>query len=424
MKVLWLCNIILPQISIDLKLPLEVSGGWLTGLLESLEGNTQVELGICFPLYYENRIIIGCLKNIKYYGFPKKKAKPSTYEKEIEDYFEAIILDFKPDIIHIFGTEYPHTLAMIKKCEQIHDIDKVIISIQGLVSFIHKHYMAMLPCNIWHKNTIRDFIKSENLTQCRREFKLRGQYEIKALQKVKNVIGRTEWDKACVMQINNKLNYYVCNEILRNDFYLHNWESDKCEKYSIFMSQGSYPIKGLHFMLEAMPEILLHYPNTKLYIAGSDITSSDTIKDRMKITTYGKYIKKLVLKYKLQRSVFFTGLLNSQKMCNRFLVSNVFVSPSAIENSSNSIGEAMLLGVPTISSDVGGVKNLISHGNEGFIYQFDAPYMLAYYIKLIFSDDELARRISINAKHKAYKIYNKANNSDTLIKIYKRLLSI
>ena len=68
-------------------------------------------------------------------------------------------------------------------------------------------------------------------------------------------------------------------------------------------------------------------------------------------------------------------------MKERFLKSNVFVSPSTIENSPNSLGEAMLLGIPCISSDVGGVKNLLKHEEEGYVYQTDAPYMLAYYVK-------------------------------------------
>lgn len=53
----------------------------------------------------------------------------------------------------------------------------------------------------------------------------------------------------------------------------------------------------------------------------------------------------------------------------------------------NSIGEAMQVGCPVVTSDVGGVKNLLEHGKEGFVYQFCAPYMLACYINNIFEGD-------------------------------------
>ena len=66
-------------------------------------------------------------------------------------------------------------------------------------------------------------------------------------------------------------------------------------------------------------------------------------------------------------------------MCEQYLKANVFVLPSAIENSPNSLGEAMMLGTPTVVSDVGGVKNMIDHEKEGYVYQPDASYMIAYY---------------------------------------------
>ena len=59
MRVLWLCNIMLPMIAGKLGLPASCNEGWLTGLMESLQQNKEengVEPGICFPV--EN--IAGC----------------------------------------------------------------------------------------------------------------------------------------------------------------------------------------------------------------------------------------------------------------------------------------------------------------------------------------------------------------------------
>ena len=66
------------------------------------------------------------------------------------------------------------------------------------------------------------------------------------------------------------------------------------------------------------------------------------------------------------------------------------MSASTIENSPNSVGEAMLLGCPVVSSCVGGVPDMLEHGREGFLYQASVPYMLAWYVKRVFGDDELA----------------------------------
>lgn len=47
--------------------------------------------------------------------------------------------------------------------------------------------------------------------------------------------------------------YYPMNETLRSNFYTAQWNREQCIPHSIFLSQGDYPIKGLHYMLLAMP---------------------------------------------------------------------------------------------------------------------------------------------------------------------------
>ncbi|OKP57838.1 glycosyl transferase family 1 [Bacillus cereus] len=354
---------------------------------------------------------------MNYYSFPRVRNKNSNEKNE---YLTKIIKQVKPDIIHIFGTEYAHTLDMVSICKE--ENLNVVISIQGLVSIYAKHYMACLPGKIQKRFTFRDFIKQDNLIQQQKKFEKRGDLEIEAIRQTKHVIGRTTWDKACTTQINPNVQYHFCNETLREEFYKHTWSLDNCQEYSIFVSQGSYPIKGLHFVIEAMPLVLRKYPNAKLYIGGQDITKSNTFGDKLKITSYGKYIKELILKYKLQENVEFTGVLNEEQMCERYLRSNVFVCPSSIENSPNSLGEAMILGLPCIASDVGGVSDLLVHGQEGFIYQTDAPYMLAYYINEIFSRKERASDLAKKARRRAMITHNRTENTQKIISIYENII--
>jgi len=139
---------------------------------------------------------------------------------------------------------------------------------------------------------------------------------------------------------------------------------------------------------------------------------------KLKQTYYHKYLGRLIIKYGLQNHVTFLGSLDESSICQRYLKSHVFVSPSSIENSPNSVGEAMLLGVPTVSSDVGGVKNMLTHNEEGYTYQYDAPYMLAYYVVKIFNDDDLALKFSRNAKIHAIKTHSREENLNQLMSIY------
>lgn len=418
MKILWLINIALPEASVLFNEKLSPYGGWLVGASSLLSAEDDIDLSIAFPKIGSTDVQQLQGERINYYAFPP------LHEKDIESkrhnaYLKKILEKAKPDIIHIFGTEYPHTLAMVNTC----DVNKVIISIQGLTSIYAKHYMASLAENIQNRNTFRDLVKRDNLKQQQVKFAKRGLLEIEALKKVRHIIGRTTWDRACTFQINPDAMYHFCNETLRDEFYKHEWNIHNCEKHSIFVSQGSYPIKGLHYMLEAMPLVLKNFPDAKLYVGGANITKSETIKDWLKLSSYGKYIKDLIKKYDLGNVVFFTGVLDEKQMCQQYLRSHVFVCPSSIENSPNSLGEAMILGVPCVASDVGGVSDMIQHREEGYIYQADAPYMLAYYVGEIFKNDEIAVQISEKARKHALKTHDPNENLSRLLEIYKEINS-
>jgi glycosyltransferase involved in cell wall biosynthesis len=420
MNILWVTNIALPEASLLMNEKPTPFGGWFVSASAHLADEDSIELSIAFPKKGLRTVQILKGEKINYYAFPPVKEKDVSSNKK-NSYLEKILDKAKPDIVHIFGTEFAHALAMVNICEKKNV--NAVMSIQGLVSIYAQHYMACLPAKIQNRFTVRDFIRQDNLKQQQKKFIKRGEFEIEALQKVKHIIGRTTLDRACAYQINPDAQYHFCNETLRDEFYKHTWDIEKCEKHSIFISQGSYPIKGLHFILEAMPLILKRFPDTKLYVGGQDIVKFDILKEKLKISSYGKYIKELIGRYKLGKSVVFNGILDEKQMCERYLRSHVFVCPSSIENSPNSLGEAMILGVPCVASDVGGVADLLKHREEGFVYQTDAPYMLAYYVCEIFASDELALDFSKKAREHAMGTHNREQNTSTLIAICKDIIS-
>lgn len=421
LRVLWLSNVLLPDMAKYLHKPIPNCGGWLVGASEELKNQIDMQLAIAFPLTQGDDIISGVADGITYYGFSQRIPNPTKYNKDLEVLFESIIREWNPDVIHIWGTEFPHTLTMVYACKKLGLQEKIIISIQGLCSVIAKHYFSDLPLKIIKRHTFRDLVFQDSIYQQKQKFEKRGKFEREALSQVSHVIGRTTWDRACSMQINSSLKYHHCNETLRNSFYKNYWELVNCEKHSIFISQAYYPIKGAHFMLEALALIIKKYPDAKLYIADDDILRKDTWKARMKKTSYAKYIGEQIEHYKLCDNVFFTGGLDEEQMCQRFLKANVFVCPSSIENSPNSLGEAMLLGVPCVASDVGGISDMLIHQKEGFLYPSDAPYMLAHYVCEIFANEDRALSLSENGKSHALRIYNKEKNVRILMEIYNQI---
>ena len=420
MNILWLTNIPLPEASKLMGVKSIPFGGWLVNLSLALSENDKVNLSVAFPITGFREIKIYEGDRINYYAFNTINSRELSRNYNNKQ-LEQILQITTPDIVHIFGTEYPHTLSMVNTCIKLNI--KTVISIQGMVSICSQHYMACLPNEIQKRFTFRDFIKQDNLMQQQKKFANLGKLEIESIEKVTHVIGRTTWDKACTKQINPNEQYHFCNETLREEFYKHKWSLHSCEKFSIFVSQASYPIKGLHFMLEAMPIILKKFPSSILYIAGPDLTKSNTFKEKIKKSSYIKYIEELIGKYNLKDKVIFTGLLDENQMCEKYLKSNVFVCPSSIENSPNSLGEAMILGVPCVASDVGGVSDMLKHKEEGFVYQADAPYMLAYYVCEMFGNENLMLEFSRKAREHALKTHDRKENLKRLINIYNQILT-
>ena len=185
MKVLWLTNIPLPNISEELQLSKSSKGGWMVGLYKEVIEEDSIDLTIAFPQQINDEIICGKVDNVMYFGFYSVQ-KIWKYDNNVETQLEDILDKVKPDIVHIFGTEFAHALSMTKAFNKP---NKTVISIQGLVSVYYDHYYASLPNKITNRYTIRDLIRLDNLKLAREKFLYRGKFEIEALKNVKHVIG-------------------------------------------------------------------------------------------------------------------------------------------------------------------------------------------------------------------------------------------
>lgn len=424
MKVLWICNVPIPRIARAAGLDVPNIAGWLVDFADQLERADGVELSVAFPVLGGKELVEGVTGGIRYFGFsqPRKygflPAEDQLHSSaKMREHLERIVSDVQPDLLHLFGSEYPHALVAAKAFGRP---ERTVLNIQGLTSFIWMYYADGLPHRELHAPALSNPARGSLAGQVRL-MRARGENEKELLRHIGHVIGRTDWDRACTEQVNPALRYHFCNESLRGSFYDGTWSMDGCEPHSLFMSQAATPIKGLHYMIEALPGILRDYPDARLYVAGNDLTREDGLVGRLKISSYGLYIRKLIARNRLEGKVTFTGPLTEEQMRDRMLRSNVFVCPSNIENSPNSLGEAMLLGVPCVSSDVGGVKNLIEHGTEGYVYQANAPYMLSYYVREVFRDSERASAMGLAAQRHASRTHDREANARRLLEIYSEI---
>lgn len=418
MKILWIVNTIFPGPSMAIGKPFPIYGGWMYGLAEQISKQDNVQLAVA-TTYGGKELMEMTIDGIIYFLLPCKSS--IQYNASLESLWVDICKTFDPNLIHIHGTEYAHGLACMNSLPSL----KYVVSIQGLVSVYERYFYAGISFFEVIKNiTFRDIVKRDSLFQGKNAFRRRGEIEQGYLKQTDDVIGRTSWDYSHTKQINKNVNYHFCNESLRDQFYCAEvWSLDNCEKNTIFLSQASYPIKGLHIIIKALFFLKQDFPGLKLRIGGADITKKDSFKDRIKLSGYGNYICELLQKYHLKDSIIFLGALSESEMIQEYKNANVFICPSSIENSPNSLGEAQLLGTPVIASYVGGIPDMVVNDETGLLYRFEEVEMLAQHIRRLFGDNDLARRLSSNGRQAAQKRHNRNVNLERTIEIYNKILT-
>lgn len=419
MKVLWITNILLPEAKFLLNgyEELRASGGWMVGAANGLVENSNIELAIASVADGITKLVRRNGPKISYYYIPLGKGN-TRINNDYEIFCREINNDFYPDVVHIHGSEYSHGLAYVRACGS----SNVVLSIQGMTSVYAKYYnYGLTRCEILRNITLRDCIKRSTLLTDQEDFYKRGKYELELLKALKHVIGRTSWDYANVLMINPNIQYHFCNETLRSQFYTGKWEYSKCDKNTIFCSSAQDPIKGFHQLLKSLFIVKREIPEIKVKVAGLDVTKSSLPFGRFKRSGYGKIISKLIKKYNLEDNVEFLGSLDAEQMKTQYLKANLFVCPSSIENSPNSLGEAQILGVPCIATYTGGVMNMIPDSQCGKLVRFEEIGMMAIAIVNTLKESEyFDNSVEIStAKSRHDSVYN----AECLYNIYREIIS-
>ena len=361
------------------------------------------------------------IDGVTYHAFYEDLKHPEYYIKDLEGVFKKMIADIDPDVMHVFGTEFPHALSAVIGYNRP---SRTILGMQGICRLIAGDYMAELPDKVVNSASLRDVLRKDWLRVQRRKFRLRAVSETRALRLSGNVIGRTDFDRKAVLEMNEELRYFTVNETMRKSFYEGRWNIENTDLHTIFTGQGDYPIKGLHFLIEAAGSLIKDYPDLKIKIAGNSIINAETFKDILKLPAYGKYLLKLIDQYGLTGHISVTGMLTEERMKEEYLSSGVFVLPSYIENSPNTLAEAMLLGMPVVTSDAGGITSMIS-SDEGYIFPRGDSAAIADDIRKVWETGESNREALLEmtdrCRKRALEEFDGKKNYETLMSVYKEV---
>ena len=190
--------------------------------------------------------------------------------------------------------------------------------------------------------------------------------------------------------IPNGINLTNFNGIEKDYEFRRQYAADN-EKIILYMGRLVYE-KGIQHLIAAMPKILNGYNDAKLIIAGKG-GMIDELKQEAEALGLGD-------------KVYFTGYLNAKQVQKMYKCADIAVFPSTYEPFGIVALEAMLAGVPTVVSDVGGLNEIVEHGVTGMKSYSGNANSIADSILALLLDHQLCNKVSKNAKAKVKELYN------------------
>lgn len=425
MKVLWLTNhVILPEHALALgEKPLPMCG-WIPTLADALVRRGNIQLGIASNVS-GNQWDQKNINNKVYFSVPAQYQKLNYRNLPLDliRYYQQTVEEFKPDIIHIHGTEYFHGLLAGRKYIQT----PTVISIQGLIDVCKNSYWGDIPfIDLIKSRTLRDWIRIDGLIEQKIKWHQRAKWEREIFAKNDQFIGRTQWDRAHTRRMNPNAHYYHCDELIRTPFYNARWNINNIEKHTIYASSASYPLKGFHVLISALEILIKEFPAAKvgcpLLNSYNEEKGMQHIWKRIRSNGYSKYLTDLIASKDLEKHIVPLGVLDSGEVAHELTKAHVYVLPSFIENSPNSLAEAMLVGTPSVVSFVGGIPSMVVNEKSALCFPAGDATILAEQIRRIFLDDNLANKLSSEARREALSRHSETKIVDQLLTIYRTIL--
>ncbi len=169
---------------------------------------------------------------------------------------------------------------------------------------------------------------------------------------------------------NNKIKV-IYNGIVQDEVNEHILKTDNM--FSITSAGRLTKPKGFHILIRAVAELPVNIrQKIQVKIIGDG--------------PYRKELEDLAKKLNVFRNVHFSGFVNTPQRI--IAASDVFVLLSLNEGLSNSLLEAMINGVPVLTTDAGGVREFIKHKKNGFITRSINPSDIASELKNIIENRE------------------------------------
>lgn len=157
---------------------------------------------------------------------------------------------------------------------------------------------------------------------------------------------------------------------------------------NILLSIGRLvPWKGFRMLIKVMPQLLKVNHFFRLVIVGDG-------------PEY-KILQSMIKNLGLDKKVFLIGRKSQEELLAYLAAAEIFILNTGYEGFSHQILEVMAAGVPVVTTGVGGNREVIQQGKNGFMVKYNDEFNLVEAIKTVWQTPELQRRFTEEGKKTA-----------------------
>ena len=167
-------------------------------------------------------------------------------------------------------------------------------------------------------------------------------------------------------------------------------DSKVVENRIVTTASADIPLKGLRFLINALPRVLKDFPETHLMVIGKSPNESK--------------IRKLIDDLHLNEKISFKSNLSEEEIVDIYHTSQIAVIPSLYEGFGFGAGEAMACGTPLISTDSGGLKDVI--GDSAIKIASGSIEEIENKIISLFQDPEKREQLSLKGRNRMEELFD------------------
>ena len=388
-------------------------GGWQDSLERIVRTIPEIELTVAFMS--ERHTEVKVVDGVRYIPiFAKWSRAERLWKKYWDSYVEkvlpgamSIVRQYKPVLIQIFGIEWPFGQIAAHT-----DIPVVIHIMGSIVPYNNAEYSPGYYFQEKLMQCWRNPRKMYRIWRYGRDDRNREEWERRTWELVNDYMGRTQWDYALSKVMHPGRRYYHVEEGLHPVFVSKEfkWARPKDGKiHLISIGIGGFR-KGPDMMLKVACILTTLGLDFEWNVAGQiDCATKLIVEKRVGISFEDSHIKIL-------------GFIQPEELVEKLCASTMYVHTAYIENSPNSICEAQCLGVPVVSTNVGGIATLVRQDVDGILVAANDPWQMADAIVELAKDHDRMQRYSENTRVFALARHNDENIKKQLMDCYCSLI--